>query len=50
MQDTATILSSLEREAPFASFTQFHYSNIGFILLGLALERIAEEPFIDYVQ
>lgn len=49
MQDVATILKNLNRESPFPSYTRFHYSNIGFILLGLALQKIAKMPFNEYV-
>jgi CubicO group peptidase (beta-lactamase class C family) len=47
----STLLSLL----PYASFnalpgTQYQYSNIGFALLGLALERAAGVPYTDLVQ
>ncbi len=34
----------------FEPDTQYHYSNVGYAILGAALSRAAEREFVDYVQ
>jgi CubicO group peptidase (beta-lactamase class C family) len=46
----ASVLASLPRaEMVFPSYTEIKYSNFGYTMLGLALERIAGQPYVRYV-
>lgn len=51
MQDRATIYGFIERTVPlFESGQDFRYSNTGYLLLGLIIERISGKNFKSYVE
>ncbi len=37
-----------QREVGLPALTEFKYSNLGYMLIGYACERIAGEPYVDY--
>lgn len=43
------ILSRLTIEKLALPFDRYHYSNVGYILLGTILEKIAKRPYAEYV-
>lgn len=44
------VLNNIDIECFEDLYKKFKYSNLGFILLGLALERIAKIPYKKYVE
>jgi D-alanyl-D-alanine carboxypeptidase len=51
LDETPDDLVALVRDAPleFAPGSKFHYSNTGYVLLGLAIEKASSEPWSDYL-
>jgi len=49
MVNFKAITPDLSLERLFKPYEGFHYSNIGYILLGSILEKIAKRPYQDYV-
>jgi CubicO group peptidase (beta-lactamase class C family) len=48
---TEELIASLkDTELPVPAMTEFRYSNLGYNILGLALERVAAEPYAGYVE
>ena len=50
MANLEKILSNLEIEKVLKPYEKYHYSNIGYILLGIILSKIAKKPYKQYVQ
>lgn len=49
MPELKKILSFLEMDKLFNPDEDFHYSNVGYIILGIILEKVAKMPYKDYV-
>ena len=43
------VLSGLDLDQLFGKNEEFHYSNIGYIVLGIILEKVAKRPYNEYV-
>lgn len=47
----AVVLAGIkDKELAYPAYTGFHYSNLGIYLIGQALQRIAGEPYTQYMQ
>jgi len=44
------VLKNIDIECLEDPYKKFKYSNLGFILLGLALERVAKVPYKKYIE
>jgi CubicO group peptidase (beta-lactamase class C family) len=48
--DKVTVAALDETKYEFEPGTRYHYSNIGYAVLGAALARAAGQPFVDYIE
>jgi D-alanyl-D-alanine carboxypeptidase len=47
----AVVLAGIkDKEMQYPAYTGFHYSNLGIYIIGQALQRIAGEPYTQYMQ
>lgn len=47
----AVVLAGIsEKEFQYPAYTGFHYSNLGIYIIGQALQRIAGEPYTEYMR